>query len=184
VTLVSRAAAPGNGASEDPSISADGRRIAFASTATNLDPGKADPTRAIFVRERAAGTTRLVSDTTAAYPKGAVKPPPVKPAPAPVPVAAAAPSLGRDDVLVVDNAFVRRGERPTVTVPAGTQLTWRFQSRESHSISVRSGPERFAAGAKNSGVDYSHRFTAPGTYQIVCALHAPGMRMTVVVDPD
>jgi len=184
VTLVSRAAAPGNGASEDPSISADGRRIAFASTATNLDPGKADPTRAIFVRDRAAGTTRLVSDTTAAYPKGAVKPPPVKPAPAPVPVAAAAPSLGRDDVLVVDNAFVRRGERPTVTVPAGTQLTWRFQSRESHSISVRSGPERFAAGAKNSGVDYSHRFTAPGTYQIVCALHAPGMRMTVVVDPD
>ena len=184
VTLVSRAAAPGNGASEDPSISADGRRIAFVSTATNLDPGKADPTRAIFVRDRAAGTTRLVSDTTAAYPKGAVKPPPVKPAPAPVPVAAAAPSLGRDDVLVVDNAFVRRGERPTVTVPAGTQLTWRFQSRESHSISVRSGPERFAAGAKNSGVDYSHRFTAPGTYQIVCALHAPGMRMTVVVDPD
>jgi len=184
VTLVSRAAAPGNGASEDPSISADGRRIAFVSTATNLDPGKADPTRAIFVRDRAAGTTRLVSDTTAAYPKGAVKPPPVKPAPAPVPVAAAAPSLGRDDVLVVDNAFVRRGERPTVTVPAGAQLTWRFQSRESHSISVRSGPERFAAGAKNSGVDYSHRFTAPGTYQIVCALHAPGMRMTVVVDPD
>ena len=184
VTLVSRAAAPGDGASEDPSISDDGRRIAFASTATNLDPGKRDATRAIFVRDRAAGTTRLVSDTTAAYPKGAVKPPPVKPAPAPVPVAAAAPSLGRDDVLVVDNAFVRRGERPTVTVPAGTQLTWRFQSRESHSISVRSGPERFAAGAKNSGVDYSHRFTAPGTYQIVCALHAPGMRMTVVVDPD
>jgi Tol biopolymer transport system component/plastocyanin len=183
VTLVSRAAAPGNGASEDPSISDDGRRVAFASTATNLDPGKADATRAIFVRDRAAGTTRLVSDTTAAYPKGALKPPPVKPVPAPAPPPAAAAPLGGDDVLVVDNAFVRRGERPTVTVDAGTRLTWRFNSRESHSISVRSGPERFAAGAKNNGVDYSHQFTAPGTYQIVCALHAPGMRMTVVVDP-
>ena len=35
-------------------------------------------------------------------------------------------------------------------------------------------------GAKNSAA-YSHTFERPGTYQIVCALHAPGMRMTVVV---
>src|ERR671923_315269 len=87
VTLVSRARHAGNGVSEDPSISADGRRVAFASTATNVDPRKADDARAIFVRDRAAGTTRLVSDPLAAYPKGAVKPPPVKPAPAPVPEA-------------------------------------------------------------------------------------------------
>jgi Tol biopolymer transport system component/plastocyanin len=181
VTLVSRAKTAGNGVSEDPSISADGRRIAFASTATNLDPRKADDTRAIFVRDRAARATRVVSDPLAAYPKGAVKPPPVKPAPAPLPGAEPVAAGGRDDVLVVDNAFVRRGERPTVTIGAGTRLTWEWRSRESHAITVRSGPERFAVGARNSA-DYSHAFDRPGTYQIVCALHAPGMRMTVVVD--
>ena len=43
----------------------------FASTATNLDPRKRDATRAIYVRDLAAGTTRLVSDPAAAYPKAA-----------------------------------------------------------------------------------------------------------------
>jgi Tol biopolymer transport system component len=61
VTLVSRAETAADGASDDPSISADGRRIAFASTATNLDPGKADAARAIFVRDRLAGTTERIS---------------------------------------------------------------------------------------------------------------------------
>jgi plastocyanin len=45
---------------------------------------------------------------------------------------------------------------------------------------VRAGPERFALPARNSDA-FSHEFDEPGTYQIVCALHAPGMRMTVVV---
>jgi Tol biopolymer transport system component/plastocyanin len=180
VTLVSRARAAANGVSEDPSISADGRRVAFVSRATNLDPRKRDDTRAIFVRDREAGTTRMASDPAAAYPAGALKPPAVKPAPAPAPAAISGPAPGADDVLVVDNAFVRRGERPTVRIDAGTRLTWLWRTRESHAITVRAGPQRFAVGAKNRD-GYSHRFTEPGTYQVVCALHAPGMRMTVVV---
>jgi plastocyanin len=104
----------------------------------------------------------------------------VKPAPAPAPAPARVEALGDDDVLVVDNAFVRGVERPTVTVDPGTRISWRWRSRESHSLAVRAGPERFAGRSQNKD-DYSHRFTAPGTYQIVCALHAPGMRMTVVV---
>ena len=83
-------------------------------------------------------------------------------------------------MLVVDNAFVHGGERPTVTIAPGTQLTWRWRSRESHSLTVRAGPERFSAGTQNRAA-YSHRFTKPGAYRLVCALHAPGMRMTVVV---
>jgi Tol biopolymer transport system component/plastocyanin len=180
VALVSRAAAPANGTSEDAAISADGRRIAFVSTATNLDGRQTDGSRAIFVRDRIAGTTRAVSDTTAAYPKGALKAPAVKPVRAPAPRGAPASAPAEDDVLVVDNAFVRRGARPTVSIRAGTRLTWDFRSHESHAITVRAGPERFAWPARN-GDDHSHRFDAPGTYEIVCALHAPGMRMTVVV---
>jgi plastocyanin len=45
---------------------------------------------------------------------------------------------------------------------------------------VRSGPARFASPIRNRG-RYAHRFTRPGTYRLVCALHAPGMKMTVVV---
>ena len=58
---VNSAEVPGNGNSSDPSVSDDGQRIAFVSTATNLDidnNGFSD----IFLRERApVGTTVLIS---------------------------------------------------------------------------------------------------------------------------
>jgi plastocyanin len=60
-------------------------------------------------------------------------------------------------------------------------VTWDFVSRQSHAVAVQSGPERFATPARN-GAQLTKTFTKPGTYQIVCELHAPGMRMTVVVD--
>jgi plastocyanin len=83
-------------------------------------------------------------------------------------------------VEVIDNAFLRDHQRPTVRVHAGTTVTWRWASRQSHSVLVRSGPERFASPIRNRGT-FAHRFTRAGTYRIVCALHAPGMKMTVRV---
>jgi Tol biopolymer transport system component len=53
--------APAFGASEHPSISADGRRVAFTSDAWNLTPAKCNPARGIFVRDLAAQTTALIS---------------------------------------------------------------------------------------------------------------------------
>jgi Tol biopolymer transport system component len=74
VTVVSRAGGAagtvGDGWSESPAISGDGRRVVFASTATNLDPRKRDDTRAIVLRDLAARTTRVVSDVGAAYAVG------------------------------------------------------------------------------------------------------------------
>jgi hypothetical protein len=55
------AAAPGNGPSSYPSISDDGRYIAFASEASNLVSGDTNGRSDIFVRDLTAGTTRLVS---------------------------------------------------------------------------------------------------------------------------
>ncbi|HWH19462.1 MAG TPA: FAD-binding protein [Solirubrobacterales bacterium] len=81
---------------------------------------------------------------------------------------------------VVGGVEPRLGDRPTVTLDAGSRLTWDFRSRQSHAITVRAGPERFGVPARNSDA-VSHEFDEPGTYDIVCALHAPGMRMTVVV---
>ncbi len=69
--VASRAAgaggATGDGWSDTPSLSADGRLVAFASTATNLDPARKDGARAIFVRDLGALTTRAVSDLAKAY---------------------------------------------------------------------------------------------------------------------
>lgn len=59
-TLVSRAATPADGYSDDPSISADGTRVAFTSEATNL-PVDDDVLPAVFVRDVSAGATLLAS---------------------------------------------------------------------------------------------------------------------------
>ncbi len=58
---VSSAGAVGNGDSSDPAISSDGRYVVFASTATNLDPADTNIFQDIYVRDRALGTTQLVS---------------------------------------------------------------------------------------------------------------------------
>jgi Tol biopolymer transport system component len=51
----------GNGASSDPSISADGRFVAFHSDASNLVSGDTNSRTDIFVRDRSANTTERVS---------------------------------------------------------------------------------------------------------------------------
>jgi Tol biopolymer transport system component len=55
------AGAPGNGASYDPAISADGRYVAFESLASDLVAGDTGGTRDIFVRDRNTGTNYRVS---------------------------------------------------------------------------------------------------------------------------
>jgi Tol biopolymer transport system component len=64
-TLVSRADGPtgaaANNDSSDPTISADGRFVAFGSGADNLSPDDDDAFNNIFVRDTLTGTTMLVS---------------------------------------------------------------------------------------------------------------------------
>jgi Tol biopolymer transport system component len=54
----------GDGDSLYPSLSADGRYVAFASDATNLVPGDTNGHMDTFVRDRVAGTTQRVSVST------------------------------------------------------------------------------------------------------------------------
>lgn len=87
----------------------------------------------------------------------------------------------RATVLVTDNAFSRGGhDRPVVRVRRGGVVRWRWASQESHQVTVRSGPARFRSATQAHG-SFAHRFTRRGTYRLVCSIHAPGMRMTVVV---
>ncbi len=53
--------AQGNGDSRDPSISADGRHVAFWSRATNLVAGDTNAAEDVFIRDRQSGTTERVS---------------------------------------------------------------------------------------------------------------------------
>jgi Tol biopolymer transport system component len=142
-----------------PSLSADGSRVAFVSGAADLSPLKADDTRGVFVHDLVSGTTMLAS--TPSTPATAVS-------------AANGPT-----VTIRDNEFVRRVSAPTLRVHRGTTVTWRWRSQESHNVLVRRGPVRFSSPTKTRGT-YARRITAAGTYRIVCSLHSPGMRMTIV----
>lgn len=53
-----------NGSSVDPSVSADGRYVAFGSDADNLVPGDDNQEGDVFVRDLATGSTSLVSVST------------------------------------------------------------------------------------------------------------------------
>ena len=64
--LISRANGGGpatGGSSTDPSISGNGRWVAFESDATNL-PGNLSPDDQVYLRDRKTGTTRLVGQNT------------------------------------------------------------------------------------------------------------------------
>ncbi|MGA1835755.1 cell wall-binding repeat-containing protein [Herbiconiux sp. 11R-BC] len=56
---------PGDNVSDQPSISADGRYIAFASKASNLTSISPDRVRQVYLRDTVTGTTRLLSATRA-----------------------------------------------------------------------------------------------------------------------
>jgi Tol biopolymer transport system component len=58
---VATGGAQGNFGSQNPSISADGRYVAFTSDATNLVPGDTNGREDVFVHDRQAGTTERVS---------------------------------------------------------------------------------------------------------------------------
>ena len=58
---VSGGGAQGNSGSQFPSISADGRYVAFESQSTNLVPGDTNGESDVFVRDLVAGTTEIVS---------------------------------------------------------------------------------------------------------------------------
>jgi Tol biopolymer transport system component len=54
----------GNGMSQAPSISGDGRLVVFSSAASNLVPGDTNDAYDVFVRDRVAGTTERISLTS------------------------------------------------------------------------------------------------------------------------
>jgi plastocyanin len=69
---------------------------------------------------------------------------------------------------------------PTLTVEAGSPVTWRNKDEDPHT--VVSGGGSFRSQALGSGDIFSFTFPAAGTFDYICSIH-PSTHGTVVVTP-
>lgn len=84
--------------------------------------------------------------------------------------AAAAPAI----VIAKDFMFAP----VTITIKAGSTVTWKNTDDEPHTIV--SDTRLFRSGALDTNESFSFRFDQPGTYRYACSIH-PRMVGTVVV---
>ncbi len=95
---------------------------------------------------------------------------------APVPTGASGPGTPRKATEVrIDNFSF---DAQTVTVPAGTQVTWVNHDDVPHKIV--STDKKIVSPVLDTDGRYSYTFTTPGTYAYYCSIH-PMMTGKVVV---
>lgn len=69
----------------------------------------------------------------------------------------------------------------TITVPAGTIVTWANNDSVSHTVSGADG--KFDSGILGRNKKFSHVFRDPGIYDYHCSIH-PSMKAQVIVTPS
>jgi plastocyanin len=98
---------------------------------------------------------------------------------------AVAPATG-DMVAIQNFSFTPQ----TLTVKAGTKVTWTNNDTTVHDVTSTNGPaidaattSLFSSGTLNGGQSFSYTFTKAGTYYYECTIHASmaTMHATVVV---
>ena len=62
------------------------------------------------------------------------------------------------------------------------KVVWTWRGDSLHNVVVAEGPVHFRSRIKREGV-FVHTFGKKGTYKLICTVHAPDMKMTVVVKP-
>lgn len=67
---------------------------------------------------------------------------------------------------------------PTLTISAGTTVTWKNLDDDPHTATADNGA--FDSKGLAQGDTFSFRFTKPGTYSYHCSVH-PFMKATIVV---
>lgn len=67
----------------------------------------------------------------------------------------------------------------SLTVKAGTTVTWVNMDDEPHNVISDSG--LFRSGGVDTNESFSYKFDKPGTYRITCSIH-PRMLATIVVE--
>jgi plastocyanin len=71
-------------------------------------------------------------------------------------------------------------EPSTLTVAAGTAVTWVNRDEEPHNIVNLGKPRLFRSQGLDGGDKYTFVFDKPGTYEYVCSVH-PHMHGVIVV---
>lgn len=87
---------------------------------------------------------------------------------------AAEPVTDANEIVIQNFAF----EPATLTVKAGTKVTWVNRDDEPHTATATD--KRFASKVLENGDRFTNEFTQPGTYKYYCALH-PKMVGQIVV---
>ena len=70
---------------------------------------------------------------------------------------------------------------PTLTVKAGTTVTWTNRDDDAHTVTSVANP--FRSPGLDTGETFSYTFTRAGTFEYFCSLH-PLMTGKVVVTPE
>lgn len=83
---------------------------------------------------------------------------------------------GVDSITIENFAFTPK----TITVSAGTTVTWTNLDSADHTVTSESGDE-LDSGLMSQGDTYSKTFDSAGTYDYYCTLH-PYMTGTVLVE--
>jgi plastocyanin len=68
----------------------------------------------------------------------------------------------------------------SITVPAGTKITWVNRDDVPHTVTSTARPKLFDSGTLDTDQSWSHDFDTPGTYEYFCAVH-PKMTGQVIV---
>lgn len=105
-------------------------------------------------------------------------PAPAAPAPGPAATASGpeAPPPQPGNAITITNF---KFNPQTLTVPAGTTVTWTNQDEEPHTVVAKDGS--FHSPGLDTKGTYSFTFAKPGSYDYVCSIH-PFMTGTVVVN--
>jgi plastocyanin len=90
------------------------------------------------------------------------------------PVTAPAAPVSGNQVNIDGFAFVPA----TLTVSAGTTVTWTNRDEEPHTVAASDGS--FHSPGMGTGATFTHTFGTAGTFDYVCSIH-PMMHGTVVV---
>ena len=89
---------------------------------------------------------------------------------------AAAPEKAPNQVIIDNFTF----DPPTLTVSAGTQVTWINHDDVPHTATSSVKPRAFNSGTLDTDDQFSYVFNTPGTYEYFCAVH-PKMTGRIVV---
>jgi plastocyanin len=87
-------------------------------------------------------------------------------------------NAGRNTVIPVGDRFFGA---PNLRVRKGSFLTWQFNGKELHNVTLANGPLGIGTDNLDGGRTVTEKLSRPGTYRFFCALHPVQMQERVIV---